>query len=408
MSFLEDFKNRGLFSQVVHEDELPEHLGSKRTAYIGFDPTADSLHVGHLYQVINLMRWQQHGHRPIVLVGGGTGYIGDPSGKTELRNMLTADHISENANSMKNQLSQFLDLSTPDKGILLNNLDWLKELNYLEFLRDFGPHFSVNKMMTAECYKARLETGLSFLEFNYMLLQSYDFYHLYKNYDCTIQLGGDDQWSNMLGGVALVRKLARDKAFCITSPLLLTSDGKKMGKTQKGAVWLDPNKTSPFDFFQYWRNVDDKDVIMLMKRLTFMSLEEIKKYEKLQGQELNSAKEVLAFEMTKIVHGQGEAEKCLEMAKSIFKSGAGSMDAPEVSISISENGDKLDICSLLTNTKITASKSEARRLVQQGGISLNGKKVSSIEDIVDLKEVKALDEFIIKKGKKKFFKLLVD
>ena len=406
IEFLTELKSRDLLAQIVHEEELTEHLSESRTCYVGFDPTADSLHVGHLLPALNLKRWQMAGGKVICLVGGGTGYIGDPTGKTEMRKMLTESHIEENIKNIKKQLASVIDLENPEKGILVNNADWLKSINYLEFLRDFGPHFNVNKMLAAECYKQRMADGLTFLEFNYMLLQSYDFYHLYQNFDCTIQLGGDDQWSNMLGGVALVRKLSQQKAFCITSPLLTNSEGKKMGKTESGAVWLDPNKTSPYDFFQYWRNTADADVVKCLKFMTFVPMEEVDRLATFIGKDINQAKERLAFEVTKIVHGEDEANKCLDQAKSVFAKGSAGADAPVVKISAQKLGNGIDIITLMDLGQIIKTRSEARRLIQQGGLSINGEKVLEIDHQVTPQMLEK--EFVLKKGKKKFFKIEIE
>lgn len=405
--FLEDYKKRGLFAQVNHEEELSEYLKTPRTAYIGFDPTATSLHAGSLLQILNLKRWQDAGNRAIILIGGGTGAIGDPTGKTELRKKLSMDDLQKNIDGISKQLASYLDLSTPEKGLIVNNAEWLFDIKYIDFLRDFGRHFSVNKMLAAECYKARMESGLSFLEFNYMLLQSYDFYHLQKHYDCSVQLGGDDQWSNMLAGTDLIRRLSRTQAFCITSPLLLTSDGRKMGKTEKGAVWLDPNMTSPYDFFQYWRNTDDADVGKCLNFLTFLDHKKIEELSQLKGQDLNKAKEVLAFEVTKIVHGEEEAKKVMDQVKSVF-SGGGQDQAPEKEVSQSAlEGDEVNLVDLLVLAKIFASKGEGKRLIKQGGLYVNDERVNSMDQQVAIADLKSDNPFIVRKGKKNYFRVVL-
>lgn len=407
MDFLEHIQSRGLLAQMTHPEELKEHLQSRRSAYIGFDPSAESLHVGHLMQIMALVRWQKSGHRPIVLVGGGTAQVGDPTGKTDMRKMLTPEQLDSNIASISQQLRLYLNLSNEEEGLFLNNRDWLEGLNYMQFLREFGPHFSVNKMITADCNRSRLEgKGLSFLEFNYMLLQSYDFYYLYKNHDCTVELGGDDQWSNMLGGVELIRRLSRDKAFCITSPLLTTSEGKKMGKTEKGAVWLNPNLTSPYDFYQYWRNAADKDVEQSLRFMTFLPLDQVQELSQLKGAQINQAKEVLAFEVTKFVHGEEEAKKSQQMAKSLFTNSSSQQKAPVLEIKASEFSDQaLDVLSFLSISGVTSSKGEARRLVQQNGLSINEEKITDPAFRISIEQLQKTDPFMVKKGKKKFFSI---
>ena len=404
MQLYDELVARGLIAQVTDEKEIKELINSgKAVFYIGFDPTADSLHVGHFMALCLMKRLQMGGNKPIALLGGGTGMIGDPSGKTDMRKMLTKEDIDHNIECFQKQMSRFIEFGE-DKAIMVNNGDWLLDLNYVELLREVGPHFSVNRMLAAECYKQRMERGLSFLEFNYMIMQSYDFMELFKRYGCNMQFGGDDQWSNMLGGTELIRRKLGKDAYAMTINLLLNSEGKKMGKTESGAVWLDPEKTSPYDFYQYWRNVSDADVIKCMKMLTFLPLEEIEKMEKWEGSELNKAKEILAFELTQLVHGTDEANKAQEAAKALFAGGANSENMPKTTLSDDDFADgSIDILSLLVKAGMTASKSEARRAVEQGGVSVNGEKVT------DVKAVYAKDtfneEFIVKKGKKSFQKI---
>lgn len=408
MGFIEVLKERNMLAQVTHEDELKAHLSEKpRTAYAGFDPTADSLHIGHLIPVLGLRRWQKAGHRVIAVCGGGTALVGDPTGKSEMRQMLTEEAIEENCERIKSQLSRFIDLDDPEKGLLVNNADWLKPLGYLPFLRDIGPHFSVNRMLTAECFKQRLEKGLSFLEFNYMLFQSYDFYHLYKTYDCTVQLGGDDQWSNILGGMELIRRKEQGKAFCLTLPLLVNSSGKKMGKTESGALWLDPDKTSPYELFQYFRNVEDDMVETCLYYFSDLPVETIKELGSAKGQDINKSKVVLAFEATKLIHGDEEAEKSKMMAEKLFAGGQGSAgkDAPEVIISKDHVKTEISIIDFLLLGKLFESKSEGRRLVQQGGLTVDGKKINDINTQVDLDLFSQPDGVQVRKGKKKFFQV---
>ena len=406
MTLYEELQARGLIAQTTNEKEIAELINEgKAVFYIGFDPTADSLHVGHFMALCLMKRLQMAGNKPIALIGGGTGMIGDPSGRSDLRQMLTAEIIQHNCDCFKKQMSRFIDFSE-GKAMMVNNADWLLDLNYVEFLRDIGPCFSVNKMLAAECYKQRMEKGLTFLEFNYMLMQSYDFYALFQKYGCNMQFGGDDQWANMLGGTELIRKKLGKDAHAMTITLLLNSEGKKMGKTQKGAVWLDPEKTSPYDFFQYWRNVDDADVIKCMKMLTFMPLEEIYEYEKLEGSELNRAKEKLAYELTELVHGKEEADKALEAAKAVFAGGISSENMPTTEITDADFADgKILVTDLLVLTKLAPSKGEAKRLIMQGGITINGDKVEKFDASVAREAFN--DEVIVKKGKKSFQKVIV-
>ncbi len=397
-------KERGLLAQTTHENEIRELLGKEKvTFYIGFDPTADSLHVGHFLQMVVMRHMQMHGHRPIALVGGGTGHIGDPSGRTDMRQMMTKETIDHNCECFKQQLSRVIDFSD-DKAIMVNNADWLLDLNYVEFIRDIGAHFSVNQMLSAECFKQRLEKGLSFLEFNYMLMQSYDFLMLSRKYDCKIELGGDDQWSNILGGLDLCRKKDQKQVYGMTFTLLTNSEGKKMGKTASGAVWLSAEKTTPYEFYQYWRNVDDADVCKCLKLLTFVPMDEIREYEKLEGSQLNRVKEVLAYEVTKLVHGEEEAKKAQEAAKAIFSGAGDSANMPSAQISEAEIGDGIKILDLLTTVNFIPSKGEGRRLVQQGGLSVDGEKVTEIDFTITKDSFKE-GKIIVKKGKKAFLKI---
>ena len=406
MTLYEELQARGLIAQTTNEKEIADLINAgKAVFYIGFDPTADSLHVGHFMALCLMKRLQMAGNKPIALIGGGTGMIGDPSGRSDLRQMLTAEIIQHNCDCFKKQMSRFIDFSE-GKAMMVNNADWLLDLNYVEFLRDIGPCFSVNKMLAAECYKQRMEKGLTFLEFNYMLMQSYDFYALFQKYGCNMQFGGDDQWANMLGGTELIRKKLGKDAHAMTITLLLNSEGKKMGKTQKGAVWLDPQKTTPYEFFQYWRNVDDADVIKCMKMLTFMSLDDIAEYEKLEGSELNKAKEKLAYELTELVHGKEEADKALEAAKAVFAGGASSENMPTTEITEADFVDgKILVSDLLVLSKLAPSKGEAKRLMMQGGITVNGEKMDKIDSSVAREAFS--EEVILKKGKKSFQKMLV-
>ena len=407
MTVWEELKARGLIAQVTDEDEIKEMVNNgKATFYIGFDPTADSLHVGHFMALCLMKRLQMAGNRPIALLGGGTGMIGDPSGRTDMRQMLTKETIQHNIDCFKQQMSRFIDFSD-GKALMVNNADWLMNLNYVELLREVGAHFSVNRMLTAECYKQRMERGLSFLEFNYMIMQSYDFYMLYQKYGCNMQFGGDDQWSNMLGGTELIRRKLGKDAYAMTITLLLNSEGKKMGKTQSGAVWLDPNKTSPFDFYQYWRNVNDADVIKCMRLLTFLPLEEIDEMAKWEGSELNKAKEILAYQLTELVHGEEEAKKAQEGARALF-SGADTSHMPTTEISeedFDEEG-KIDLITLLIKAELVPSRSEGRRAIQQGGVSIDGEKLTDIYHTVE-KDAFAGDGIVLKRGKKKFKKICV-
>ena len=407
MTVWEELKARGLIAQVTDEDEIKEMVNNgKATFYIGFDPTADSLHVGHFMALCLMKRLQMAGNRPIALLGGGTGMIGDPSGRTDMRQMLTKETIQHNIDCFKQQMSRFIDFSD-GKALMVNNADWLMNLNYVELLREVGAHFYVNRMLTAECYKQRMERGLSFLEFNYMIMQSYDFYMLYQKYGCNMQFGGDDQWSNMLGGTELIRRKLGKDAYAMTITLLLNSEGKKMGKTQSGAVWLDPNKTSPFDFYQYWRNVDDADVIKCMRLLTFLPLEEIDEMAKWEGSELNKAKEILAYQLTELVHGEEEAKKAQEGARALF-SGADTSHMPTTELSeedFDEEG-KIDLITLLVKAELVPSRSEGRRAIQQGGVSIDGEKLTDIYHTVE-KDAFAGDGIVLKRGKKKFKKICV-
>ena len=408
MGVYEELVARGLIAQVTDEEEIRELVNSgKAVFYIGFDPTADSLHVGHFMALCLMKRLQMAGNKPIALIGGGTAMVGDPSGRTDMRQMMTPETIQHNVDCFKKQMSRFIDFSD-DKALMVNNADWLMDLNYVDVLRDVGAHFSVNRMLTAECYKQRMEKGLSFLEFNYMIMQSYDFYALYKKYGCNMQFGGDDQWSNMLGGTELIRRKLGKDAYAMTINLLLNSEGKKMGKTQSGAVWLSAEKTSPYDFYQYWRNVDDSDVIKCLKMLTFLSLEEIAELEKLEGAEINKAKEVLAFELTKLVHGEEEATKAQNTARTVFAGGGKDANMPSTDLTKEELGEGIQILDLLVKCELISSKGEGRRLIKQNGISVNDAKVTDI--FLEIKEDDFTDnELVIKKGKKVYHKVnLVD
>ena len=403
MTTFEELKRRGLLAQLTDEKEIEELVNAgKATFYIGFDPTADSLHVGHFMALCLMKRLQMAGNKPIVLIGGGTAMIGDPSGKTDMRKMMTPETIQHNVDCFKKQMSRFIDFSE-DKAIVVNNADWLMNLNYIEVLREVGAHFSVNRMLTAECYKQRLERGLSFLEFNYMIMQSYDFYQLFQKYGCNMQFGGDDQWSNMLGGTELIRRKLGKDAYAMTITLLLNSEGKKMGKTEKGAVWLDPEKTSPYDFFQYWRNVDDADVIKCLKMLTFVPVEQIEEMEKtMEGAQFNAAKELLAYELTKLVHGEEEAEKAKAAAKALFGGSGSNENMPVAEIDSADLTDgAIGLLSLLVKSELAPSISEARRLVQQGGITVNDEKKTDPKEMIKLE-----GEVIVRKGKKAFKKVI--
>ena len=405
MTVFEELKRRGLLAQLTDEEEIKELINAgKATFYIGFDPTADSLHVGHFMALCLMKRLKMAGNKPIVLIGGGTAMIGDPSGKTDMRKMMTKETINHNVECFKKQMSHFIDFSD-DKAIIVNNGDWLLDLNYVDVLRDVGACFSVNKMLTFECYKQRMERGLTFLEFNYMIMQSYDFYRLFQDYGCNMQFGGDDQWANMLGGTELIRKKLGKDAYAMTITLLLNSEGKKMGKTEKGAVWLDPEKTSPYEFYQYWRNVGDADVIKCLKMLTFVPIEEIEEMEKhMEGAEYNKAKELLAYELTKLVHGKEEADKADAAAKAIFAGGGNSDDMPSTTIAAADLTDgKIGILTLLVKCGLCPSNGEARRLVTQNGIAVNGEKFTDPKGLVDLSE-----PVVIKKGKKIFHKAIAE
>ena len=406
MGIYEELVARGLIAQVTDEEEIKELINNgKAVFYIGFDPTADSLHVGHFMALCLMKRLQMAGNKPIALIGGGTAMIGDPSGRTDMRQMMTPETIQHNVDCFKKQMSRFIDFGE-GKAMLVNNADWLMDLNYIDVLRDVGAHFSVNRMLTAECYKQRMEKGLSFLEFNYMIMQSYDFYTLYQKYGCNMEFGGDDQWSNMLGGTELIRRKLGKDAYAMTINLLLNSEGKKMGKTQSGAVWLDPNKTSPFDFFQYWRNVADSDVLKCIRMLTFLPLEQIDEMDKWEGAKLNEAKEILAYELTKLVHGEEEAKKAKEASHALFAGGGVSAHMPTVEVTADDlYNDKLDIMAVLVKASLCESRSDARRAVQQGGVSVDGEKVT------DISTSYMLDEFagegkVVKRGKKKFAKVI--
>ena len=404
MTVFDELKARGLLAQLTDEEEIKELINNGRaTFYIGFDPTADSLHVGHFMALCLMKRLQMAGNKPIALIGGGTAMIGDPSGRSDMRTMMTQETIQHNCDCFKEQMSKFIDFSE-GKAMMVNNADWLLDLNYIEVLREVGAHFSVNRMLTAECYKQRMEKGLSFLEFNYMIMQSYDFYVLYQKYGCNMQFGGDDQWSNMLGGTELIRRKLGKDAYAMTITLLLNSEGKKMGKTQKGAVWLDPNKTSPFEFFQYWRNVADADVLKCIRMLTFLPLEQIDEMDHWEGSELNKAKEILAFELTKLVHGEEEAKKALEGAKALFSSG-NAAEMPTVVLKEESFTDgKADILTLLTASGLVSSRSEGRRAVEQGGVSVNGEKVTDIKAVFEKEQLNG-DGIVLKRGKKNFKKV---
>ena len=407
MTLYDELVARGLIAQVTDEEEIKDLINNgKATFYIGFDPTADSLHVGHFMALCLMKRLQMAGNKPIALIGGGTAMIGDPSGRTDMRQMMTPETIQHNCDCFKKQMSRFIDFSD-GKALMVNNADWLMDLNYIDVLREVGAHFSVNRMLTAECYKQRMEKGLSFLEFNYMIMQSYDFYTLYQKYGCNMEFGGDDQWSNMLGGTELIRRKLGKDAYAMTINLLLNSEGKKMGKTQSGAVWLDPEKTSPFDFFQYWRNVADSDVLKCIRMLTFLPLEEIDAMESWEGAQLNQAKEILAFELTKLVHGEEEASKAREASHALFAGGGDSAHMPTVELSSADFADgDMDILSLLVKTELAPSRSDARRAVEQGGVSVADEKVTDIKTAYNA-DFFGADGLVVKRGKKKFVKVVV-
>ena len=406
MTVYDELVARGLIAQVTDEEEIKELINNgKAVFYIGFDPTADSLHVGHFMALCLMKRLQMAGNKPIALIGGGTAMIGDPSGRTDMRQMMTRETINHNVECFKKQMSRFIEFGE-DKAMLVNNADWLMDLNYVDVLREVGAHFSVNRMLTAECYKQRMEKGLSFLEFNYMIMQSYDFYTLFQKYGCNMEFGGDDQWSNMLGGTELIRRKLGKDAYAMTINLLLNSEGKKMGKTQSGAVWLDPNKTTPFDFFQYWRNVSDADVLKCLRMLTFLPLEQIDEMDKWEGAQLNEAKEILAFELTKMVHGEEEAQKAKEASHALFSGAGASEHMPTIEVSAEDfAAGNMDIMAVLVKAGLCDSRSDARRAVQQGGVSVEGEKVT------DISASYALDDFagegkVVKRGKKKFAKVV--
>ena len=406
MTVYDELVARGLIAQVTDEEEIKELINNgKAVFYIGFDPTADSLHVGHFMALCLMKRLQMAGNKPIALIGGGTAMIGDPSGRTDMRQMMTRETINHNVECFKKQMSRFIEFGE-DKAMLVNNADWLMDLNYVDVLREVGAHFSVNRMLTAECYKQRMEKGLSFLEFNYMIMQSYDFYTLFQKYGCNMEFGGDDQWSNMLGGTELIRRKLGKDAYAMTINLLLNSEGKKMGKTQSGAVWLDPNKTTPFEFFQYWRNVSDADVLKCLRMLTFLPLELIDEMDKWEGAQLNEAKEILAFELTKMVHGEEEAQKAKEASHALFSGAGASEHMPTIEVSAEDfAAGNMDIMAVLVKAGLCDSRSDARRAVQQGGVSVEGEKVT------DISASYALDDFagegkVVKRGKKKFAKVV--
>ena len=406
MTIFDELTARGRLAQLTDEEELKELINNgKAVFYIGFDPTADSLHVGHFMALCLMKRLQMAGNRPIALIGGGTAMIGDPSGRSDMRTMMTVEQIDHNCECFKKQMSRFIEFGE-GKAMMVNNADWLRGLNYIEFLREVGAHFSVNRMLTAECYKQRMEKGLSFLEFNYMIMQSYDFLELYKRYGCNMQFGGDDQWSNMLGGTELIRRKLGKNACAMTITLLLNSEGKKMGKTQKGAVWLDPEKTSPFEFYQYWRNVGDADVLKCLRMLTFLPLEQIDEMDKWEGSQLNTAKEILAFELTKLVHGEEEATKAQESAKALFAGGGDDANMPTYELKDEDflNG-RIDILGILASSGLCASRSEARRAVEQGGVTVDGEKVTDVKQSFAPEQF-AGDGIVVKRGKKSFKRIV--
>jgi len=406
MNLFDEFKARGMIAQCTDEEAVRELFEKGPfTFYIGFDPTADSLHIGHFIQLKIMAHMQRAGHRPIAIFGGGTAMIGDPSGKNDMRKMMTKETIAHNVECFKKQMSRFIDISD-DKALFINNADWLLDMNYIDYLREVGPYFTISRMLAAECYKTRLEKGLTFMEFNYMTMQSYDFYRLNQDYGCVLEFGGDDQWSNIIGGVELIRRKTGKEAYGLTFKLLLTSEGKKMGKTEKGALWLDAEKTSPYDFYQYWRNVDDADVINCMKMITFMPLEEIAEYEKLEGSELNRAKEKLAYEVTAIIHGKEEAEKAAEAAKNIFAAGGASENMPTTELSADDFTDgKIFVSEMLVKAKLAPSKGEAKRLIQQGGVMINDVKIDRFDATVSKDEIG--DGLIVKKGKKTYHRIVL-
>ena len=406
MTIFDELKARGLLAQLTDEEEIKELINNgKATFYIGFDPTADSLHVGHFMALCLMKRLQMAGNKPIALIGGGTGMVGDPSGRSDMRSMMTKETIDHNCECFKKQMSRFIDFSE-GKALMVNNAEWLLDLNYVEFLREIGPHFSVNRMLTAECYRQRMEKGVSFLEFNYMLMQSYDFYELFQRYGCNMQFGGDDQWSNMLGGTELIRRKLGKDAYAMTITLLLNSEGNKMGKTQKGAVWLDPEKTTPFEFYQYWRNVADADVLKCLRMLTFLPLEQIDEMDKWEGSQLNQAKEVLAYELTKLVHGEEEAVKARESARALFSAGvAAEMPTTELTEEDFTEGS-IDMISVLCKAGLTASRSEARRAIEQGGVTLENEKVTDVKAAFG-RETFTGEGAVVKRGKKNFRRIIL-
>jgi tyrosyl-tRNA synthetase len=399
-------KERGFIAQLTHEEEIKNLLENQKvTFYIGFDPTADSLHVGHFLQMMVMAHMQRAGHKPIALIGGGTAMVGDPSGRSDMRKMMTRETIRHNSDKFKEQLSRFIDF-TNDRALMVDNSDWLLKLNYIDFLRDIGVHFSVNRMLTAECFRSRMEKGLTFIEFNYMLMQSYDFLVLYKKHGCQLQLGGDDQWSNILGGIDLIRRTESKESYGMTFTLLTTSEGKKMGKTEKGALWLDAAKTSPYDFYQYWRNVDDADVIKCLKLLTFLPMDEIASLAELKNEQINEAKKILAYEVTKLVHGGNEADKAKQLAEALFGRGGNTSNLPTTELTVEEAEVGINILDLLLRTGLVPSKGEARRLVQQGGIYIEDSPVATIDYMVN-KDLFDNGELIIKKGKKTYHKIVI-
>lgn len=406
MKIYEELKARGLIAQVTNEEEISKMVNEgKAIFYIGFDPTADSLHVGHFMALCLMKRLQEAGNKPIALIGGGTGMVGDPSGRSDLRQVMTVETIQHNCDCFKKQMSRFIDFSE-GKALMVNNADWLLNLNYIDFLREVGPHFSVNRMLTAECYKQRMEKGLSFLEFNYMIMQSYDFYELFNRYGCNMQFGGDDQWSNMLGGTELIRRKLGKDAHAMTITLLLNSEGNKMGKTQSGAVWLDPEKTSPFDFFQYWRNIADADVLKCLRMLTFLPIEQINEMDSWEGSQLNEAKEILAYELTNLVHGKEEAERARESARALF-TGGNAADMPTCELEEADFTDGgIDILAILQKSGLAPTRSEARRNVEQGGVTVEGEAVSDVKAVF-AKEQFSGDGMIVKRGKKKFVRVIL-
>lgn len=406
MSLFQEFKDRGMIAQCTDEEAVADLLDNKKiTFYIGFDPTADSLHIGHFIQMKIMAHMQRAGHTPIAIFGGGTAMIGDPSGKNDMRRMMTVEEINHNIENFKTQMGKFIDTSD-GKALFINNGDWLLGKNYIEYLREVGPFFTISRMLAAECYKSRLDKGLTFLEFNYMTMQSYDFYRLNQDYGCVLELGGDDQWSNIIGGVELIRRKTGKDVYGLTFKLLLTSEGKKMGKTEKGALWLDPEKTSPYEFFQYWRNIADADVINCMKLLTFMPLDEIKEYESLEGSDINRAKEKLAYEVTALIHGNEEAQKALEAARSVFSAGSSSADMPTTELTAADMTDgKISVVDMLVKSKLAPSKGEAKRLIQQGGVIVGERKIADFAETVSDSEF--ADGLIVKKGKKTYHRFVL-